>query len=375
MLALAVALAPSAWAEDPPPVAARAALVANGATGEVLWADDADRRVPIASITKLMTALVALERARPNTLVTVAPQASIVGESSVYLVTGEQLPLRDLLAAALIQSANDAAYAIAAHVGGGDVDAFVGLMNRKARELGMTDTRFVRPDGLDVEGHYSSARDVLTLARAAMRKPLIRRLVRQRSFEMAGGRRVTTWNDLLGAYPGALGVKTGHTDVAGWSQVAAARRNGVTIYTVVLGSPSRGRRNDDLAALLDWGFAQYVRVPLIGVDHVYARASVPFRTVMVELSAAEPAVAVVRVGRPLVETVVAPAMLELPVVAGRAYGEVCIRDGAKTLACRPLLAGAQVGELDLFERIEWYADRALEHAGDLLGFSVLRGML
>jgi D-alanyl-D-alanine carboxypeptidase (penicillin-binding protein 5/6) len=333
----------------------------------VLWAEDADRRVPIASVTKLMTALVALERSSPDTLVTVAPRASIVGESTVYLVTGEQLPLRDLLAAALIQSANDAAYAIAAHVGGGDVDRFVDLMNEKARELGMTNTHFVRPDGLDVAGHYSSARDVLTLARAAMRKPLIRRLVRQRSFELSGGRRVATWNDLLGVYPGTLGVKTGHTDAAGWSQVAAARRSGVTIYTVVLGSPSRGRRNDDLAALLDWGFAQYVRVALIGVDRVYARSSVPFRNVMVDLSAAEPAVGVVRVGRPLVETVVAPAMLELPVVAGRAYGEVCVRDGAKTLACRPLLAGAQVAELGLFQRIEWYADRALEHAGDLLG--------
>ncbi len=342
---LAAAASSAAWADSPPPVAARAAIVANGASGEVLWEENADRRVAIASITKLMTVLVALEQARPNAVVTVAPQATIVGESSIYLVPGEQLPLRDLIGAALVQSANDAAYAIATYVGGGDVDRFVDLMNAEAQRLGLRDTHFVRPDGLDVAGHYSSTRDVLTLARVTMRKP----------------------DDLLGTYAGTIGVKTGHTAAAGWSEVAAARRTGVTIYAVILGSPSRGRRNDDLASLLDWGFSQYVRVPVISTDHVYATAGVPYGGARVRLSAAEPAYAVVRVGQPLVETVVAPAMLDLPVVAGHTYGRVCVRSERKSLGCRPLLAADDVAALGLVERVGWYAGRAWHHAGELLG--------
>ena len=364
---LAAAASSAAWADSPPPVAARAAIVANGASGEVLWEENADRRVAIASITKLMTVLVALEQARPNAVVTVAPQATIVGESSIYLVPGEQLPLRDLIGAALVQSANDAAYAIATYVGGGDVDRFVDLMNAEAQRLGLRDTHFVRPDGLDVAGHYSSTRDVLTLARVAMRKPVVRHFVRMRRARIAGGRTLSTWNDLLGTYAGTIGVKTGHTAAAGWSEVAAARRTGVTIYAVILGSPSRGRRNDDLASLLDWGFSQYVRVPVISTDHVYATAGVPYGGARVRLSAAEPAYAVVRVGQPLVETVVAPAMLDLPVVAGHTYGRVCVRSERKSLGCRPLLAADDVAALGLVERVGWYAGRAWHHAGELLG--------
>ena len=176
---------------------------------------------------------------------TVRETAAGVGESSVHLLVGEKLSVRDLLAAALIQSANDAAFALAAGTAG-SVSEFVGLMNAKARQLGLTHTHFVRPDGLDVPGHYSSARDVLKLARVAMKKPLVRRLVAMQSATIAGGRSLFSWNDLLGRYPGLIGVKTGHTDAAGWCEVAAARRDGVTIYTVVLGSPTRAQRNADL---------------------------------------------------------------------------------------------------------------------------------
>ena len=356
----------AASAGGPPPVAARAALVANGATGEVLYAEHAKRRLAPASITKLMTALVVLERARPRELVTVPAVAASVGESSIHLRAGERIRVRDLLAAALIQSANDAAYALAAHVGDGSVRAFVRLMNAKARELGLDETHFVRPDGLDTPGHYSSASDVFALARAAMRRPLIRELVRLRTARIAGGRVLSGWNDLLGRFPGLAGVKTGHTANAGWCQVALARRPGVPIYAVILGGPSRKARNADLAELLAWGLAQYARARVVERGRAYATASIPFSAERLSLVAPRDKEAIVRLGRPLVETVTARAVVDLPVARGERLGEIQVRVGARLLARRPLVAAEAVPEPGLGGRAGWYAGRTLDEAGDIL---------
>jgi D-alanyl-D-alanine carboxypeptidase (penicillin-binding protein 5/6) len=373
--ALALA-APAAHAQAPPSVNADAYLVADGATGEILLASEPGARLPIASITKLMTAIVVLEHARPGELVTIGAPATGIGESSVHLVTGEKLSVRDLLAAALIQSANDAAWALAAHVGGrGGVPAFVRLMNRKAEELGLAETHFVRPDGLDVPGHLSSAEDVLTLAREAMRRPLVRQLVRREDGRIAGGRELFAWNDLLGEYPGTIGVKTGHTDDAGWCQVAAARRDGLTMYAVVLGAPTRAGRNADLEELLDWGFTRYTRATLVAEGREYAAAAVPFREdERLSLVADEGVERVVRKGRPLVERVVAPAMVELPVRKGDRLGEVVVLDGDRVVARSVLVAAEDVDAPGFGEKAGWYAGHALDEAGDTLE-SVFGGFL
>ena len=313
-----------------------------------------------------MTALVAVERAKPRATVAVSPVATAVGESSVDLRAGERMSLRDLLAAALVQSGNDAAYAIAAHVGRGNVRAFVRLMNTKARGLGLSETRFVRPDGLDTPGHYSSARDVLALARAAMQKPLLRRLVRLRSARIAGGRVLFSWNDLLGSFPGLVGVKTGHTAAADWCQVALARRDGVPIYAVILGSPSRTRRNRDLRELLEWGLAQYARVAVVDPGRTYARATVPFSEERIRLVAAAPARAVVRLDRSLVETVRAPRVVEPPLERRERVGEIEVREGRRIIARVPLVAVAAVPERSFRDRARWYAARTLDEAGAVL---------
>ncbi|MET0607912.1 MAG: serine hydrolase, partial [Gaiellaceae bacterium] len=240
LLAAAAALALAAPVlAAPPDVRGRSFVVENGATGEVLLARDARERVPIASITKLMTVLLTVERTKPSDVVVVSPFAADVGESSANLQPGERLTVRELLEAALIQSANDAADALAFYVGGGNEQRFVALMNARARKLGLRDTHFVRPDGLDAPGHVSSARDVTLLARVVMHRPLVRQIVRMRSATISGGRTLHTWNDLLSTYPGLFGVKTGHTSAAGWSEVAAARRQGATVYATLLGSPDR----------------------------------------------------------------------------------------------------------------------------------------
>ena len=340
--------------------------MANPDTGEVVLASGAARRLPMASITKLMTAIVVLERTRPTELVEVHPVVSTVGESSVYLRPGERISVRDLLAAALIQSANDAAWALAAHVGRGDVDAFVRLMNAKAKALGLADTNFVRPDGLDVAGHYSSARDILKLARVAMGYPAVRALVRRETARIAGGRSLFTWNDLLGSFPGLLGVKTGHTAAAGWCQVAAARQGGVTIYAVILGSPNRAQRNADLSELLEGGLGQYARMTVVAAGGRYASAAIPFSEARLARVAARDGRAVVRLGRPLVERVVAPAMVALPVRRGERLGEVRVFAGRRLLARRPLVAARGEGAPRFRDRAGWYAGRAFSEAGSML---------
>jgi D-alanyl-D-alanine carboxypeptidase len=361
---LALAAPGTAGAADPPAVKAKAVLVADG-RGEILYEQNADRPLAMASIAKIMTAEVTLERARPNAVVKVSGAAPEIGESTFNLRAGERLRVRELLTAALVQSANDAAYALAAYVGQGKVGAFVRLMNARAAELGLADTHYARPDGLDTPGQFSSARDTLTLARDAMKNPLFRKIVRTRGGVVAG-RRLYVWNDLLQTYPGAIGVKTGHTDRAGWSEVAAARRGGVTLYAVLFGGPSRARRNRDLAALLDWGFGHYGRVRLVAAGRTYATVEIPFSDSRVPLVAARGSTAVVRLGRPLVERVVAPTRIDLPVARGQPLGEVRVYDGTRIVARRRLVAAVAVDGAGFGERVGWYAGRALDEAGDML---------
>src|SRR3954452_21737000 len=254
LLVAAAALAFASAARAAPQLSdARAWYVVNGATGEVLAQHNANASVPIASITKLMTVLVALRHLEPSQTVTVTSGAAEVGESRIPLRSGQRITVHDLLEGALIQCANNAADALAAAAAGGDVSTFVAWMNERARQLGLRDTHFVRPDGLDAPGHLSSARDVALLARIAMHSPIVRDIVRKQSDVIENGRvTVNTWNDLLGVYPGMIGVKTGHTDNAGWCEVGAVRHLGNTIYAVVLGVPTRAARNDDLQQLLTW---------------------------------------------------------------------------------------------------------------------------
>jgi D-alanyl-D-alanine carboxypeptidase (penicillin-binding protein 5/6) len=361
--AAALVLAAQAHA-GAPPVSARAFLVQDAATGEVLAQRASWARVPVASITKLMTVLVALEHSDLDDVVTVRSDAAQVGESTVNLRAGERITVRDLVEAALIQSANDAADALAEHVGNGSIARFVALMNAKARELGLGRTHFTRPDGLDAPGHLSTARDVTELAEAAMRSRAVRSIVRRRTATIVGGRVLHTWNDLLGLFPGLLGVKTGHTAGAGWCEVGAVRRSGVTLYVTILGSPTRSQRNADLAALLRWGLSRYRQVWIVQPRRVYLRAAVGYGRASVPIVPARAVVRPVRIDRPLVERVVAPAALSLPVRARSRVGEVRVFSGRRLLTRVPLVAGRSVSRPGFGGRVGFYARRTFSHMGD-----------
>jgi D-alanyl-D-alanine carboxypeptidase (penicillin-binding protein 5/6) len=364
VLACCSAAAAAPGIEQAPPVRAAAWLVEDARTGEVLASGNAHERVAIASLTKMMTVLIALQSKKLSDVVTVDRRAAIVGESTINLRPGEQMTVRDLIKGALIQSANDAAAALALSISK-DFPAFARLMNAKAQQLGLTDTHFVRPDGLDEPDEYSSATDVTRLGRDLMRYRFVRDTVREETDTISGGRTLHTWDDLLAQFPETIGVKTGHTDDAGWCQVAAARGPGVTVYATILGSPTRDQRNVDLQSLLIWGLGQFRVVPAVRSGRTYATVRLPYGKDGLSLVAAKPLITVARLGRPMTETVVAPVAASLPVKAGDVLGKVVIRDGKRLIGTRDLVASRTINKPGVGSRLGWYAGRTVHHLAGL----------
>ena len=252
-------------APPPPEMSAGGWILYDDTYGHVLAEREADIGRAVASTTKIMTALVVIEQAEPDETVEITSRADLAGESEIGLVPGEKpWTVEALLAALILQSANDAAVALAEHVGG-SVAGFADLMNVKAAELGLRNTNFVNPHGLDHPDHYSTPRDLLTVTLAAMSDPTFARLVQARSANLPASpdgepRVAISRNELLASYPGAIGVKTGYTDNALLTLVAAAEREGRRLYAVVLGSSDHFA---DAAALLDYGFAEFGPMTLV----------------------------------------------------------------------------------------------------------------
>ncbi|WP_318361888.1 D-alanyl-D-alanine carboxypeptidase family protein [uncultured Agathobaculum sp.] len=237
-------------------VSARGAVVIDADTGETLFEQNADARLPMASTTKIMTALVALGEGDLDRIYTVKPEYAAVEGSSMYLQAGERLSLRDTLYGLMLASGNDAAVAIAGECGG--MSAFVGKMNAKAAELGLTDTHFDNPNGLPSDTHYTTAHELAKITAAALKDPVFRQIVSTKSCTVSG-HTLTNHNRLLSMYDGAVGVKTGFTRAAGRCLVSAAERNGRTLIAVTLNDPNDW---NDHMEMLDAGFAQYSEVTL-----------------------------------------------------------------------------------------------------------------
>jgi len=341
---------------SPPPVAA-AAWYLVGSDGAVL-AEHAERaeRAP-ASITKLMTAIVTLRHARLSDVVEVSQLATRVGQSTADLRPDEDLTVGQLLRAMLVPSANDAAEALALYVGRGSQDRFVALMNGEARRLGLTDTTFENPHGLDQHGHVTSARDATRLVRYALGIPVIREALQHTRVTLPGGRELVTTDDLLRTWPPLVAGKTGHTRHAGWNEAAAASEDGALVYGAVLGARSRAARNQALQSLLSYGLSQYVRVVAIDGLRTYARATTGYGRGPVPLVARRTRLTTIRIGRPLVERVVAPSSVALPVRKGQSLGQVAVFDGARLVAREQLVAGRDVSAPGLLGTAGWYVRR------------------
>jgi serine-type D-Ala-D-Ala carboxypeptidase (penicillin-binding protein 5/6) len=259
----------------PPAVKAVAWLVADATTGQVLAARNPDQRRPMASTTKVMTALLSLEHLDLDRGVSIGPGPAAVGEESLNLRVGERFTVRQLLQGLLLKSANDAAVALAEAVDGSEA-AFVRRMNRRAKALGMRATTYVTPYGLDRPGHATSARDLARVWNAAMRLAAFRALVATRTARLPGGRSVVTTNELLGGYRWTLGGKTGFTNLARRCLVATARRGGRHLVAVALGSPNAFV---EVQALFEYGYRGFVR----------ARLAAPGDTVTLQSASGTPA--------------------------------------------------------------------------------------
>jgi D-alanyl-D-alanine carboxypeptidase (penicillin-binding protein 5/6) len=238
--------------QQPPPVSAHAALLVDVDSGQTLFSLRPSDPLPPASTVKIMTALVVLRRARLDEKVTVSPRAAGVEGSLMGLVSGESLTVEDLLYGLLLPSGNDAAVALAEHVGGSEA-GFVALMNETAAELGLAQTHFTSSHGLDDPAEMISAADLLTLTKAALEYPTFATIVATPTAQVAG-RTLTNTNELLGTYPGVNGIKTGTTDAAGECLVASLMQGKHRLLAVLLGSQDR---YTDIKALLDYALANW----------------------------------------------------------------------------------------------------------------------
>lgn len=257
---------------EPPVINALAAVVVEESTGRVLYSKNALEKRSIASTTKIMTALVAMENANMEDEVTVSRRAASIGGSTAGLREGEKYKLEELLYLLLMISGNDAAIAIAEHVGG-SVENFAVMMNARAKSLGAVNSNFVTPHGLDRENQYSTAYDVALITIEALKHPLFRKIVSTTSSYIPGHNLYNT-NELLGSYPGADGVKTGYTGKAGRCLVASAKKNGMRLISVVLGSPTRSARAEASRKLLDYCFDNYRMKKLMSAGEEYAKIPV-----------------------------------------------------------------------------------------------------
>jgi serine-type D-Ala-D-Ala carboxypeptidase (penicillin-binding protein 5/6) len=244
--------------QGPPGVSASAWIIYDETTDMVLGSSDADGARPMASITKIMTVLLALENGNLNDQVTITEEAAGAGGQEIGLVAGETVSLAALVRAAMIRSGNDAAAAIAEHIGG-SVDGFVQMMNDRAAELGMENTHFANPHGLDMAGHYSSPRDMLIVARQAMSIPQFVEISRARMMVFPDTptgtpRSASNTNRILNSYNGSIGIKTGETPNAGLTYVGAAERNGRRLFVVVFNSVGRRAHFIDAIQLFNWAF-------------------------------------------------------------------------------------------------------------------------
>jgi serine-type D-Ala-D-Ala carboxypeptidase (penicillin-binding protein 5/6) len=355
VIAVAAALATpvqASTAQDGPRIDAEAWYLV-GQDGVVLAQSNSRRARAIASITKLMTTIVALEHARPSDVVRVPASVAILGGSTIFLQGGEELRVSELVRATLIPSANDAATALALHVGEGSTERFVDLMNAKAAELGLTDTTFENPHGLDSAGHLSSARDATLLVRHALGIPILRDALGRTSFAYQG-RDFPSTDDLNGSWGPLIGGKTGHTESAGWSETAGASARGATVFGTVLGGDSRADRNDALRTLLSFGLARYRVIAAIDSTRVYATAETGYGRSAVDLVAPRTIRQTVHERASLVERVIAQRSVDLPIRRGQVLGRVEVWDGDTLLASSNLVAAADVTEPGVFGKASWF---------------------
>lgn len=340
-----------------PDVSAKSAVLIEAESGRVLYQKNAFIRLPMASTTKIMTAIVAIERGDLGKTVTVAKEAVGVEGSSIYLEPNEKLTLESLVWALLLQSANDAATAIAIEVGG-SVEGFAKMMNEKADELGLTATHFTNPHGLDDEDHYTSAYDLARIAAYALSNETFRTICSTYKKTIPHGedgtRVLINHNKLLRLYDGAIGVKTGFTKRSGRCLVGAAERDGLTLVSVTLSAPDDW---NDHKEMLDFGFSHYEHVTLAEKGGFTAPLSLTGGTAdyVIAANAEEMNVMLNRAHGEITYRIEAPQTLFAPVKVGDTLGRLVYLCDGEEIASSPLVAANSVETPQKkFNLMDWF---------------------
>jgi D-alanyl-D-alanine carboxypeptidase (penicillin-binding protein 5/6) len=356
-LLVACLVAPSvASAQSGPQLrGAKSAIVIEASTGQAAHKRDAGDRRQIASTTKMMTALVTLQHADLDDVFRASSYRPAPIESQIGLKPGERMSVRDLMRGLLLPSGNDAAMALAVGVSGSR-NLFVRAMNTDAQQLGLRDTHFANPIGLDAPTNYSTAADLAKLAVVLRRSDFARETMDRRRATLQTGSRertVVNRNTLVQEYPWVNGVKTGHTNSAGYLLVGSATRNGVTVVSVVMGEPSEAARDADSLTLLRYGLSSFTQRTGLRKGAVLARPKLAYRDEHVDLVASSGVQAIVRRGQRFTVSVQdVPAELRGPIPAGARIGTAVVRLGGRVVGRVPLLTASPVSSASVADRFK-----------------------
>jgi serine-type D-Ala-D-Ala carboxypeptidase (penicillin-binding protein 5/6) len=350
--------APASATTKGPDLEARSWALIDARSGDVLVSHAAAQRLPVASTTKLMTAYVALHELPLDRMVRAAPYDAEFGESLLGLRAGQMISVRDLLYGLILRSGNDTAYDLARATSGSEA-RFVEEMNHYAAALGLADTHYANPIGLDERGNYSSAADLATLTRRLLAIPAFARIAAARSAVLRSvrpRRRITTINELLEMAPWVTGVKTGHTFGALYVLVGSGQRKGVKLVSVVVGAPTDEDRFRDSIELLEYGFGQYETRRPVRAGAALARPSIRYQGGELPLRAARSLAIGVRADQRLARVVRAPSEVEGPIRRGAALGKVTVYVDGRRAAAVPLRAGSAVPEASVLDRIRSFLE-------------------
>ncbi|WP_206830976.1 D-alanyl-D-alanine carboxypeptidase family protein [Alicyclobacillus fructus] len=331
---------------------AKSAVLMDFATGKVLYAKNAHERLPMASITKIMTLLLIFEAIDSGKLkwtdrIQASERAASMGGSQIFLEPGETMTVRDLVKGIAIASANDACVAMAEHLDGSE-EAFVARMNQRAKELGMTDTHFANCNGLPAPNHYSSAYDIAVMSRALLMHPEVTAFTSVYSDYLRKDTDRPLWlvntNKLVRFYDGVDGLKTGYTQEAKYCLSATAKRDGFRVIAVVMGEPKPTVRNAEISGMLNYAFAHYKAVHVYPRGHVVGEVAVKKGTRdRVEAVTAEPAAFVTdRASQGAYTTEIQWMTVKAPVSRGQVVGHLLVKSGGQVVAKVPLVAKEDV---------------------------------
>ncbi|MDI6816109.1 MAG: D-alanyl-D-alanine carboxypeptidase family protein [Actinomycetota bacterium] len=341
-------------------IQAPAAILIDERTGEVLWEKNADERRAAASTTKMMTAILALEREEMDDTITVGEEVADAGPYGIKLTVGEQLVLKDLLYALMLNSANDSALVIADHIGG-DVGKFIELMNTKATRIGAFNTHYANPHGLSDKTQYTTARDLARIARYGLNNEDFKTIVSTTEWKLnrSDPKKLTVVenrNQLLGLYPFATGIKTGYIREAGYCLVSSAETDTISMIAVVLGSSSYQRLFNESQQVLDYGFSLYEKKKLITKGHKHEMVALKYGDEL-DLVAKDDVEANVRRSLETSTTISLESDIDYPIKKGQVLGKIKVYQAGRKVASTDLIAERSFEKPGFSKIARFYLDR------------------